>query len=200
MYYGPNIILSTGISVAGVSKKTLSVVLNIPLALVNSIGSIFAVFVIDKMGRRYIMLRGLPGIFVSLIIVAASEYLSNFYVDRTINNFGNCLAMIGLLLYLGFFSVSMSSTVWSVNTEIYPIHLIGQASCLATATNWLSNALVSTFFLGMLKTDQGKVGAFLVLSAFTAAAWIFIYALLPETNGKSISKNVSNILNNAINE
>ena len=199
MYYGPNIILSTGISVDGIDEKTLSILLNIPLAAVNAIGSTVAVFIIDNMGRRYTMLRGLPGIFLSLILVSVAEYLSNFCHTEgdsksTAETFGNYLAMAGLVLYLGFFSVSMSSTVWSVNTEIYPIHLVGTASSLATATNWFSNFLVSTFFLVILKSDTGKVVAFLLLAGFTAAAWLFIYYLLPETNGRPINENVSNIL------
>ena len=200
MYYGPNIILSTGISVDGVDEKTLSILLNIPLAAVNAIGSTVAVFVIDNMGRRFTMLRGLPGIFGSLILVSISEYLSNFCHDGSDDTkssaevTGNYLAMAGLVLYLSFFSVSMSSTVWSVNTEIYPIHLVGTASSLATATNWFSNFLVSTFFLVILRSDTGKVLAFLLLAGFTAAAWLFIYYLLPETNGREINDNVNNIL------
>lgn len=193
MYYGPNIILSTGISVDGVDEKTLSILLNIPLAAVNAIGSTVAVFVIDNMGRRYTMLRGLPGIFGSLILVSVAEYLSNFCHDKAEETksaaevTGNYLAMSGLILYLAFFSVSMSSTVWSVNTEIYPIHLVGTASSLATATNWFSNFLVSSFFLVILKSDVGKVAAFLLLAGFTVVAYFFIYYLLPETNGKEIN-------------
>ena len=196
-------ILSTGIKVDGVDDKKLSIILNIPLAAVNAIGSTVAVFVIDNMGRRFIMLRTLPGVFASLILVAISEFLSNFFgdVDEDGNTIkttavvtGNYLAMVSLVLYLAFFSIGMSSTVWSVNTEIYPIHLIGTASSLATATNWFSNFLVSTFFLDILETDSGKVIAFLLLAGFTTAAWLFIYYLLPETNGKPINENVNNIL------
>jgi SP family galactose:H+ symporter-like MFS transporter len=83
MYYGPDIIKSTGISVDGIDEKTLSIILNIPLAGVNAIGSMIAVFVIDKMGRRFIMLRLIPGILGSLLLVSLSEYLSNFKGDGT---------------------------------------------------------------------------------------------------------------------
>ena len=83
MYYGPDIIKSTGISVDGIDEKTLSIMLNIPLAAVNAIGSTVAVFVIDNMGRRFIMLRLIPGILASLLLVSLSEYLSNFQGDGT---------------------------------------------------------------------------------------------------------------------
>jgi SP family myo-inositol transporter-like MFS transporter 13 len=195
MYYGPNIILSTGISVDGIDQKRLSVMLNIPLAAVNAIGTTVAVFVIDNLGRRSVMLRTLPGVLASLLIVSLAEYLSNFFESGSRPDVaGNYLAMVGLVLYLGFFSIGMSSTVWSVNTEIYPIHLVGTASSLATATNWFSNFLVSTFFLIILKTNSGKVLAFLILGGFTIAGWFFIYYLLPETKGNPPNENVRNIL------
>jgi MFS family permease len=81
MYYGPDIIKSTGISIDGIDSKRLSIMLNIPLAAVNAIGSVVAIFVIDNMGRRFIMLRLIPGILCSLLLVSFAEYLSNFCGD-----------------------------------------------------------------------------------------------------------------------
>mmetsp|Transcript_10435 Transcript_10435/g.17525 ORF Transcript_10435/g.17525 Transcript_10435/m.17525 type:complete len:117 (-) Transcript_10435:122-472(-) len=103
--------------------------------------------------------------------------------------------MVGLIMYLTFFSIGWSSTVWSVNTEIYPIHLAGTATSLATATNWLSNFVVSSFFLSIMKeSETGKVLAFLILASFALLAYCFVSRLLPETGGKSISENVQNII------
>jgi hypothetical protein len=93
----------------------------------------------------------------------------------------------------------MSSTVWSVNTEIYPIHLIATGTALATSTNWLSNYIVSSTFLSIMQTDAGKVIAFIILAFFSLIAWLFIYFLLPETNGLSINVNVENVLKGNIN-
>ena len=104
------------------------------------------------------------------------------------------MAVVGLVLYLAAFSVSMSSSVWSVNTEIYPIHLVGTATSLATAMNWGANFIVSTFFLSIMATDTGKVLAFLLLGGFSIAAWLFVYYLLPETSGREINENVENVL------
>ena len=108
------------------------------------------------------------------------------------------MSLAGLVLYLAFFSIGMSSTVWSVNTEIYPIHLIGTATSLSTATNWFSNFIVSSLFLSIMKTDSGKVIAFLILAFFTVLAFLFIYKRVPETNNKPITENIKNILNNKI--
>ena len=77
MYYGPTIIEQTGIKVKGIDDKDkLAVIMNIPLAFVNALGSSLAVLIIDGWGRRYMMLRMLPGCFVSLVVVAIAMYFS----------------------------------------------------------------------------------------------------------------------------
>lgn len=71
MYYGPEIIIQTGIEVDGYDdKEQLGIVLNIPLAAVNAIGTLIAVFIIDGCGRRFVILTTLPFIFLSLLLVA----------------------------------------------------------------------------------------------------------------------------------
>ena len=97
-------------------------------------------------------------------------------------------------MYLAFFSVGMSSTVWTVNSEIYPIHLVGTAVALATATNWIANFVVSSVFLTSMETDSGKVTTFVVLAFFALLAEIFVYLYVPETAGKTVEENVDKIL------
>ena len=80
----------------------------------------------------------------------------------------------------------MSSTPWTVNAEIYPLHVIGTANSLSTTTNWTTNFVVATVFLIMLNTKLGSVLSFIVLAFFAMCAWIFIYYLLPETAGKTV--------------
>lgn len=60
MYYGPLIMQKSGLSVGSLSKNEASLVLNIPLAFCNFVGTFLSVFVIDKLGRRAILLRTLP--------------------------------------------------------------------------------------------------------------------------------------------
>lgn len=156
----------------------------------NAIGSAVAVFTIDKMGRRHIMLRTLPYIILACVMVSLSMYLTHF-IDKDkypiVEDIGDYLAIIAMITYLAFFSVGWSAPVWSVNTEIYPIHLAGTGSSLATATNWFSNFIVSSFFLSIMKnSDTGKVIAFLLLAFFSVCGYMFVYNLLPETKGKPV--------------
>ena len=65
---------------------------------------------------------------------------------------------------------------------------------LATATNWLSNFIVSTSFLTFMETKEGKVYTFLILAGFAVIAIIFVYYLVPETAGRRITKNIRLII------
>lgn len=194
MYYGPKIIIATGINIHGFrDKEQMGIVLNLPLAFVNFLGNIFATWFIDHRGRRYSMLRTLPGIFISLSVVSICMYLSNFN-EGYWHVFGNYLGIASLLFYTGFFSIGFSSTVWSVNTEIYPLHLISTATALSTTTNWFSNFIVSSMFLSILSTNIGKIVAFAILAVLAFTAYLFVYFYVPETNNKPILENVQNII------
>lgn len=132
------------------------------------------------------MLKTLPYIFFSCVLVSLGMYLSTYAEDKA-QKFGNYSALGGMWMYLCFFAAGWSSTPWSVNTEIYPIHLAGTGSALSTSTNWFSNFLVSTFFMSIMKSsDVGKVVAFLLLGGFCILAYVFVNSLLPETKGKLV--------------
>jgi len=80
MYYGPNIILGSGIKVGNLdpAEPRTGIILNIPLAFMNAVGSVITMVFIDKLGRRFIMIRLIPGIVLSLILVSYSMYLSKY--------------------------------------------------------------------------------------------------------------------------
>ena len=195
MYYGPEIIIQSGITIDGVEEKEQAgIIMQIPLAFTNAIGSTIAIFIIDGLGRRYIILRTLPGVFFSLVAIAYSIGLCVFSEEEKDKTSGRILLYITIITYLLSYSIGFSSTPWAVNSEIYPIHLIGTANGITTATNWLSTFAVSSVFLTCMETDIGKVVTFLVLAIISLCAFIFVFLLLPETAGKKITENIKQIL------
>lgn len=194
MYYGPQIILDTGITVGNLEKgdPRLGIILNIPLALTGACGSVIAMFIIDKVGRRYIMLRSLPLIIVCCLLVGLSFYLTLYCDDPSSIKAGNYLAMIGMLVYMLSYQIGWGSTPWVINSEIYPLHLIEVATSLSTSTNWISNFIMSTYFLQLLELNNlGHVLAFGLLAIFSTLAFFFVYYLVPETKGRTIVENVA---------
>lgn len=137
------------------------------------------------------MLRTLPFAILGWLITALGMYL-NSYTDASTT--GSYVAFTGIILFLFSFSIGMSSTPWTVNAEIYPLHVIGTANSLSTTTNWLSNFVVATVFLIFLSTPLGSVLSFIVLAFFAGCAWFFVYLLLPETANHTIDENVAAIL------
>lgn len=63
--------------------------------------------------------------------------------------------MIGIMLYLAFFSIGLGCTPWTVNSEIYPLHVRGVGICISTTANWIANYAVAQLFLTMTATELG---------------------------------------------
>jgi len=76
MYYGPDILIAAGMKVKGLEKEESALLLNIPLAVMNAIGTLISCFVIDRFGRRYIILRTLPVAGIGWLIVSGGMFLT----------------------------------------------------------------------------------------------------------------------------
>merc|ERR1712007_333400 len=144
MYYGPDIIQKSGIRIEGLAEDEAALILNIPLAGFNALGTCAAVFVIDRLGRRFLMLHTLPIVIVAWLLVAFGMGMTGVEGSEEL---GGVLSFFGLLMFLLFFSFGMSATPWAVNAEIYPLHVIGTANSLATTVNWAVNFIVAAVFL-----------------------------------------------------
>lgn len=146
MYYGPTLLQKAGFGNNGGENEAL--IAAIPLAFMNALGTLVAIFYIDKLGRRFIMLRTLPGVGLSLLVISAGLGIFNFNEPKSTNaEIGSWVALSGILLYLAFFSIGMGCTPWTVNSEIYPLYLRGCGLSISTTANWITNYFVSQLFL-----------------------------------------------------
>ena len=94
--------------------------------------------------------------------------------------------MSGLFIYLLSFAIGLGSTPWTVNSEIYPLHLRGVGASLSTSSNWIANYAISAIFLTLTKTDTGKVITYFSIGFFNFLFLLFVYEFVPETKGKSL--------------
>ena len=108
---------------------------------------------IDRLGRRYLMLRSLPFMGLSMLLIGFS-----FYLIRVAEVPGaKWLCLLSMGLYLAFFVLGMSGTPQTVNGEIYPLPLRATANSLALVARCLSDFVVASAFLSATKTDTGSV-------------------------------------------
>lgn len=117
-----------------------------------TLGCYCSIVFIDKLGRRYVMLRTLPGMGLCMFVVG-------FCVWLNINGYecGKWILAVCLLIYLSMYAIGMGATPNIINSEIYPIHLRGIGNSMGAMGTWLSNYLISALFLTATETDLGEV-------------------------------------------
>lgn len=116
MYYGPQIMQMIGVG----SSARDAIILSIPLAGVNTIGTVISMLTVDTLGRRGIMLKSLPIISLCMFCMSSMMYLY-LYEEQ---NWGGWVFLGFLCLYVGAFAAGMGCVPWMVNSEIYPVRFI----------------------------------------------------------------------------
>lgn len=172
MYYAPEIFKSTG---AGTDSALYQTVL---IGLVNTVFTFVAIGLIDRLGRKILMLGGLVGMTLSLSVVGTI-----FYLD--VNN--PTLLLIGILCYTGSFAASMGPVTWVVISEIFPTRIRGVAMSIATLALWVSVFIVSQLFPILLK-EVGAASTFFTFMVLSVIAILFIWRYVPETKGRTLEE------------
>jgi sugar porter (SP) family MFS transporter len=176
IYYAPAIILSAGIpSAAGAILATAGI------GVVNVLMTLVSMRLIDRAGRRPLLLYGTTGMAVCLCILGSAFRFSHA---------GSALAwvaVITLMLYVASFAISLGPVFWLLIAEIYPLNVRGIAEGTAAATNWAANLLVSITFLSLLEA-LGPSKTFWLYGVLAIASWFFSYYLVPETRGKTLEQ------------
>ena len=170
--YAPEIFRQTGIGGDTALMQAIYV------GIVNFLFTIVAVWLVDRLGRKKLLLWGCAGLVVSL------AYLTYAFAQPLPGSIG---ILIVLLVYIAFFAVSLSPLMFVVTAEIYPSAIRGTAMALSTGISWACAFLVVQFFPIMLES----FGAAIVFAGFGVlclAAWLFIYIWIPETKGRSLEE------------
>ncbi|XP_009416013.2 inositol transporter 1 [Musa acuminata AAA Group] len=192
MYYSPTIV-----QMAGFTSNQLALLLSLIVAAMNAAGTIVGIFLIDRCGRRRLTLSSLSGVIISLLILSGAFFLQSSELNsglcevQTLH--GTCgtslgwIAVLGLALYIAFFSPGMGPVPWAVNSEIYPEAYRGVCGGMSATVNWVSNLIVSQTFLSLV-TVVGTGGTFLIIAGVAVVAFIFVALFVPETKGLSFEE------------
>jgi sugar porter (SP) family MFS transporter len=176
IYYAPTIF-----RMAGFQSEAGAILATGGVGVVNVLLTVVAMWLVDRVGRRPLLLVSLSGMIVSLAALAVS-----FELAAAAPALG-WMAVGSLMLYVGFFAVGLEPVFWLLIAEIYPLAVRGRAMSVATLANWGSNLLVALTFLSLIGL-MGRSGAFWLFAALGVAAWVFVFALVPETKGKSLEE------------
>lgn len=192
LQYGPEIMIDAGRGLDdGQSRDVQGIILSLPLTATNAVGSIVAIFTIERIGRRKSMLYSIPLISFFLLLISIAMHLSSSS-DNATKFFGGDMLTFAMILYFLVISFGFHSACEAINSEIYPIHLIGTAQGISIAFNWLANFSMASIFLTVIEDQTGIVIIFILMAVVGAIATLFVYTQVPETGGIRIQDNVEN--------
>ena len=184
IYYAPTTLTSVGFG------PESAIYANLVIGALNVGMTVLAIRLIDRVGRKPMLLTGLVGMVLSLLVLGiSSEVLAEP------NSASDPAAIITLLCLAGFivsFAATWGPVVWVMLPEVLPLSIRGTAMGLAIFLHWGANFLVSQSFPIML--DAWSAGpVFLGYAVIGVIAFLFVRAKVPETKGRSLEEIEANL-------
>jgi SP family galactose:H+ symporter-like MFS transporter len=176
IYYAPTIFKFAGISATGPA-----ILAGAGLTMVMWLFHVLAIFLLDRVGRRPLLLVGVAGQIIGLAILGAA------FQFQQLASFKSYVAIGGLVIYVACFAFGLGPIFWLLISEIYPLKNRGAAMSAVTVTNWALNLVVAVTFLTLVGV-LGHAGTFWLYGVIAIGAWVFFYRLVPETKGKTLEQ------------
>jgi len=178
-YYGTTFFKNSGIS----NPFTITIITNV----VNVVMTIPGIWLVDKAGRRSLLLTGAAVMCVCEFIVA----IIGLKIDSA--NVAGQRALISLVcIYIGAFAATWGPIAWVVTSEIYPLAIRAKSMSMSTASNWAVNFAIGYSTPYLVDVGPGKAGlrsnVFFIWGACCALCFLFTFFCIPETKGLSLEQ------------
>ena len=175
LYFAPRIFESMGVS----NNMLFTVIMGV----INISFTLVAVFTVEKLGRKPLLITGSLGMAVGALGVALSNVM-------TLPTF---IAPLSIMVYSACFMFSWGPICWVYISELFPNTIRSQATAIAVAFQWIFNFIVSSTFVPMYNMKLGAMGdsfghffAHALYGLVCIIAAIFVWRLVPETKGKTL--------------
>jgi MFS transporter, SP family, galactose:H+ symporter len=173
VYYAPTIFQMVGFGSAG--NAILATFL---IGFVGMLFTIISMFLVDRIGRRPLLLVSLAG--MGLVLLHLAVILGDPHPKKW-------LVLTDVLTYLAAFDLGLGPIFWLLISEIYPTTVRAQAMSLATIAIWASDFLVTATFLTVVE-HLGMRGCFLLFAGLCLVAFVFSLRMVPETRGRTLEQ------------
>ncbi len=172
IYYSPAILQMSGYPSAKAAILAAAII-----GLANIIVAIVAIAVVDRVGRRFMLLLSTAGMAVALALIGIAFR----------QHWGGTVMLYVVIAYCVAFGIGLGPVMWLLISEIYPTKIRGKAMSLATLSVWGSNWLVAVTFLTLLNR-AGPANTFWLYGVISVAAFVFCYLFVPETKGRTLEQ------------
>ncbi|MDN4082421.1 sugar porter family MFS transporter [Paenibacillus polymyxa] len=172
LYYAPVIFKGMGLGTDASLTQTIWI------GLINVLFTIVSVWLIDKAGRKVLLMIGTSLMTLCLVIIGAA-----FKMGLTTGP----LVLIMILIYVASYAISLGPIVWVMISEIFPNRIRGKAVAIASMALWAGDYLVSQAFPPLL-SSAGPSNTFWIFGAISLFVVVFIWRKVPETKGRSLEQ------------
>jgi sugar porter (SP) family MFS transporter len=177
IYYAPRIFEMTGLG------KDSALLSSAGIGLVNLIFTMVGLNLIDRAGRRKLMLIGSFGLILTLGLVAQA-----FYTD----SFNGIFVPICLFVYIAFFAMSQGAVIWVFISEVFPNRVRAKGQALGSFTHWILAAIIA-FTFPYVASTLGGGNTFMIFTIMMVLQLLFVWKMMPETKGTSLEEVGSNM-------
>jgi MFS transporter, SP family, xylose:H+ symportor len=158
----------------GVNEIMFNIVIT---GTINLVFTLIALGLVDKLGRRALMLFGCAGIALSHTVLGIAYR----------NGVKGTPVLVLTLCTIGCYALSLAPVTWVVISEIFPNRVRGAAVSISVSALWIAS-FVLTFTFPVLNRVLGPSGTFWTYAAICFAGFVFVYSRVPETKGKSLEE------------
>lgn len=152
------------------------------VGIVQVIVTLFSCVIIDKAGRRALLMTAGTGMFSALLVLG---FYYKFKEDGKLPS--GKVAIAAVITYVSFFSLGLGAIPWLMMSEIFPARTRGLAASVATCLNWTLSFIITETF-GTLKDSIGNAGTFWLFGGVCICGVTFVLTIVPETKGKSLEE------------
>ena len=175
LYYGPSIFENAGLSGGD------SLFYQVLVGLVNTLTTVLALVIIDKVGRKKLVYYGVSGMVVSLILIGL------YFLFGDSLEVSSLFLLIFFLFYVFCCAVSICAVVFVLLSEMYPTKVRGLAMSIAGFALWIGTYLIGQLTPWMLQ-NLTPAGTFFLFAVMCVPYMLIVWKLVPETTGKSLEE------------
>ncbi|PON84909.1 Sugar/inositol transporter [Trema orientale] len=168
---------------AGITSKDQKLLATVAVGFVKTVFILVATFMLDRIGRRPLLLSSVAGMIFSLGTLGIALTVIDHSHEKLM--WAVVLSLSMVLAYVAFFSIGMGPITWVYSSEIFPLKLRAQGASMGVAVNRVTSGVISMTFISLYKGITIG-GSFFLFAAVAAVAWLFFYTMLPETQGRTL--------------
>ncbi|MCF8226590.1 MAG: sugar porter family MFS transporter [Bacteroidales bacterium] len=172
IYYGPRIMEQAGFAIGEALGSQVFI------GIINVVFTLLAIWLIDRIGRKPLLLIGTAGMLISLTSIGLL-----FFFGKA----DGLLLLVFILVFIACFAFSLGPVVWVLLAEIYPNSIRGRAMSIATVATWIATSIIGQL-IPVSMDNLGPANTFWLFALFCLPTLYIGWKIMPETKGRTLEE------------